>query len=462
MHSIISLLYIRVIDEFQEFNNEFFNSEIKCFNYNSFEIHLRKNKNIRRYPLDVYALSYFLYKYIYNLNEKASSFKFMPIMLFSTKLKTITYSYDRVFHDYEIDWLYSIIRLRIFRRLTRTFEFNTFDRFNYVMDYDFWVTRPFKSILGYDIYELNTYAYWTGNIWNMNVFYKYRGWVANYKISKKYWFFKLFLLFRKKGLDFNIIYYLISEKYLHLWYYSKTDVSFECCLKFISVILKEYIKLYKFFNNSKNLLTPNDYLNNISLNNTNSNSIVYKLMPRYNQLKTKKKRLFYSSNKVTNLVNKNALESIIGQYSQFLDFNQNYGNNLFSIYYIRVQRRYNKRRYSKVRVYSRPSFFGGIALGSVFISCFWGGTIKSVDWLTTLPVVVNMNLVIIIILLLSLIRLFFIEFDQKKIKYYGKIRIYSFLRYYLINSIFFINFFLKNEKKKIKNEKKSWWFRCFW
>lgn len=58
---------------------------------------------------------------------------------------------------------------------------------------------------------------------------------------------------------------------------------------------------------------------------------------------------------------------------------QNNYMNIFIINYLRVQRRYNKRRYSKVRIYSRPSFFAGICLGSIFISCFWGGTIKSVD-----------------------------------------------------------------------------------
>ena len=58
-------------------------------------------------------------------------------------------------------------------------------------------------------------------------------------------------------------------------------------------------------------------------------------------------------------------------------FNQDYSK--YKIFFLRVQRRYNKRRYSKVRVTSRPSFFAGITLSSILVGLFWGGTIKSVD-----------------------------------------------------------------------------------
>jgi hypothetical protein len=51
----------------------------------------------------------------------------------------------------------------------------------------------------------------------------------------------------------------------------------------------------------------------------------------------------------------------------------------FSIHFLRVQRRYNKRRYSRVRAFSRPPFFAGISLSTAFLACFWGGTMKGVD-----------------------------------------------------------------------------------
>lgn len=53
--------------------------------------------------------------------------------------------------------------------------------------------------------------------------------------------------------------------------------------------------------------------------------------------------------------------------------------NKFTIHFIRTQRRYNKRRYSKVRVSSRSPFFSGILLSSILLGVLWNATIKSVD-----------------------------------------------------------------------------------
>ena len=39
-------------------------------------------------------------------------------------------------------------------------------------------------------------------------------------------------------------------------------------------------------------------------------------------------------------------------------------------FFIRNQRRYNKRRFSKARVYSRTSFFSSCSLACIFIGCF--------------------------------------------------------------------------------------------
>lgn len=49
------------------------------------------------------------------------------------------------------------------------------------------------------------------------------------------------------------------------------------------------------------------------------------------------------------------------------------------IQFIRVQRRYNKRRYGKARVVSRPSFWCGSLLSSVGLGMFWGSTLQMTD-----------------------------------------------------------------------------------
>jgi len=40
------------------------------------------------------------------------------------------------------------------------------------------------------------------------------------------------------------------------------------------------------------------------------------------------------------------------------------------LFFLRTQRRYNKRRLAKARVYSRTSFFSSCSLGSIFIGLF--------------------------------------------------------------------------------------------
>jgi len=71
------------------------------------------------------------------------------------------------------------------------------------------------------------------------------------------------------------------------------------------------------------------------------------------------------------------------KYHNIVSFqNQNFGYSEMKINFLRVQRRYNKRRYSRVRAVSRSSFFSGISLSSIFLGLLWGGSIKSVDWLT--------------------------------------------------------------------------------
>lgn len=53
------------------------------------------------------------------------------------------------------------------------------------------------------------------------------------------------------------------------------------------------------------------------------------------------------------------------------------------IHFIRTQRRFNKRRYARVRAISRPSFWTGMMLSTIATGAFWGSTIQATDWLTT-------------------------------------------------------------------------------
>lgn len=50
-----------------------------------------------------------------------------------------------------------------------------------------------------------------------------------------------------------------------------------------------------------------------------------------------------------------------------------------NIHFIRTQRRYNKRRYARMRAVSRPSFWSGSLLSSMGVGMFWGATMQLTD-----------------------------------------------------------------------------------
>lgn len=62
-----------------------------------------------------------------------------------------------------------------------------------------------------------------------------------------------------------------------------------------------------------------------------------------------------------------------------------------SVHLIRTQRRYNKRRYARVRAVSRPSFWFGSLLGSIGLGLFWGATTQLTDWVTAQLIIVDIN-----------------------------------------------------------------------
>jgi len=259
----------------------------------------------------------------------------------------------------------------------------------------------------------------------------------NLLFTKDYIFLvKFFQFFRRYNFDFKIIYYLLDSKYNYLWDIILLSNKKKLYYQFLINIIKEYKKLWSFFNNSKNLVYPSNYLVNFSSKYTAS-SLLEQGLSVNNMFLLKKKCSKSSSSKLMSL-----------RSSIFLDLNTSnfeklwrksagfdYSFSMYTIHFIRVQRRYNKRRYSKVRLQSRPSFFGGISLGSLFISCFWGGTIKSVDWCITAPIVLHMNSILSFVIVLTYIRLMIIDFSISSLHNFAKIRIYRFLKLILTNKI---------------------------
>lgn len=124
-------------------------------------------------------------------------------------------------------------------------------------------------------------------------------------------------------------------------------------------------------------------------------------------------------------------------YSIFLNFNNNYSNSGFRLNFLRIQRRYNKRRYSKVRAVSRNSFFAGITLSSIMLGILWGGSIKNVDWITSRIVVIDVNLIIFILFIYFIYRLYIVYNPSIFIRKKNKIRIITSIQKLFILNIWF-------------------------
>lgn len=62
-----------------------------------------------------------------------------------------------------------------------------------------------------------------------------------------------------------------------------------------------------------------------------------------------------------------------------------------TIHFIRVTRHYNKRRYARVRAVSRPPFWAGGTMCSIFIGMYWGGSMEKMDWVSSQLLIIPMN-----------------------------------------------------------------------
>lgn len=166
-------------------------------------------------------------------------------------------------------------------------------------------------------------------------------------------FIKICKFFKNSRLNYQTLLKIFYSRFYNIWllfvFSGKRNLYY--------FILKNTIKLYKsLFLNKRNLKTitslvqPNHFLIDLPLSATGRNVIK---MSSIKQLNNPLKTASYRHKKIINNLTIN-----------------DFGGNFFSIHFIRTQRRYNKRRYSRVRAFSRPSFFAGISLSSMFVGSF--------------------------------------------------------------------------------------------
>ena len=231
----------------------------------------------------------------------------------------------------------------------------------------------------------------------------YKNYLTNERLKKKilvrysyrvFHFFKI-IDFLKKNL-FNVKLYLriIFNYQNFLWYICLLTKNQDYYYFLIKFSLKKYYRML--LTDKKYLITnQNSFSSYLSFFNKKNSTII-----KYKEVDLNKFHKFF----LKNLNNYSLLEKKVYQNIYIKNFKKfkkkNFNDSLFLINFLRVQRRYNKRRYSKVRTVSRPSFFAGISLSSIFVGMFWGGTIKSVDWNSVKIINIDINLFIFIVFFL--------------------------------------------------------------
>lgn len=249
--------------------------------------------------------------------------------------------------------------------------------------------------------------------------------------SRIFFFFKLNEFLKKNNFNKSQFLNIMLNNYRFMWYIFLQTKNLIFYFYLISLSIKKY-KIIFFKKNYKisSLNISNSYLNFFNI----KNNLNYKFN-------------FYEINNFKNYLEQNLSVDFIKNSDQLflnsvLDFRKkNFEQSKFIINFLRVQRRYNKRRYSKVRVVSRPSFFAGISLSSLFLGLLWGGTIKSVDWITPWIIVIDINLIIFIIVFYFIFRLWrlnYINFLRKK----NKIKSIN-----ILQNMFIFNYFINNDWK---------------
>lgn len=234
---------------------------------------------------------------------------------------------------------------------------------------------------------------------------------------RSYYFFKLVEFFQKNLLFGDQAIRVMYRNYRYYWSLFVASHDFSFYYKLIKLTLKKFTNitaapLYSQYISS-NILMPNHFLVD---NDLSSSAPIKNLGQQFHRI-----RWAYSKTKYVEPFPYDKPLELAGEgvLTKFLDF----GKNTYTVHFLRVQRRYNKRRYSKVRAISRPSFFAGISLSSILVANFWNASIKMVDWNTALPVVIDVNLALAVILLYCFFRLVRVIDVTPFVRKRGKIKI---------------------------------------
>lgn len=254
-------------------------------------------------------------------------------------------------------------------------------------------------------------------------------------------FVRLHFLFKKIEKNTKILFTILFLFFKNFWYLYITLMSSINYYNLLTNIFKKYYKLFikkknKFFiiNNNSPKYISNHILSEtklkytgIKLNNLNS---IYKvehyLLHEFKRLQLKKTKLFKDQKSI--IRNKYILNSILYKKND-------YSNSKFNLNFLRIQKRYNKRRYSKVRVTSRNSFFAGISLSSLFLAILWGGSIKNTDWFSASIVIIDINFILGLTFFYYLYRIYSIIYPTIFLRKKNKIKlIYNFQKLFTINT----------------------------
>lgn len=223
-----------------------------------------------------------------------------------------------------------------------------------------------------------------------------------FKYYSSFWY--LYLYNPHDDVLYNKIIKMTYEKYFNTTYKSNSRVLFWNYNSNVS----NYLNFYNANRSLKNIIQLEDM-------KTLSNKM-------YNQAKVQKNHKFWFDKKSK-------------FFKKHWFFKNDFKKSDFTINFLRVQRRYNKRRYSRVRAYSRAPFFSGISLSSIILANFWGGTIKSVDWVTSWIINLDINLVLFIIIFYLFYRIWRLKYFSSSIRNKQKIKISS-----IIHKLFIIKF----------------------
>jgi len=181
---------------------------------------------------------------------------------------------------------------------------------------------------------------------------------------RSYYFYKLTEFFQKHVLFGNQAVRVMYRHYRYYWSLFVASHDYSFYYKLIKLTLKRfdvitYVPLYS-QTTPINLLSPNHFLVD---NELNSSAPEKNLGRQFHRI-----RWAYSKTRYVEPFPLTRPLELTGEgvLTKYLDF----GKNTYTIHFLRVQRRYNKRRYSKVRAISRPSFFAGISLSSILVANF--------------------------------------------------------------------------------------------